>query len=76
MKNKEKDKETKIKKVILWIFSFFVLNLLIMGFLTFQYTNILEKLDYSPDVEIDISPYLQTAPFGNNLSNNFLFPHI
>ena len=62
---KEKDKGLKIGFIVTLIL--FVLNFLLMGYLNFQYNGILESLNNKPDIEIQVSPFLQSAPFGEYL---------
>lgn len=46
---------------------FIIANFFIMGYFSYKYNVLLERLNYKPDMEVEISPFLSEKPFGEYL---------
>src|SRR3989338_3952135 len=55
------------RRFLLWSFLFAIAMFFAVGYLNYQYNQILERLDFKADAEVEISPYLYSAPFGEYL---------
>ncbi|MFH1433069.1 MAG: hypothetical protein ABIG84_07690 [archaeon] len=55
------------RRFLLWTFLFAIVIFLIQLHITYQYNQVLDNLKLKPDVEIEISPFLYKAEFGEYL---------
>jgi len=56
-----------MKKELLWkiiTLLIIIMNFFVMGYFSYKYNSLLEKLDYKPNIEVEISPYLKQETFG------------
>lgn len=52
------------KRFLLWLILFSIVIFVIQMHISYQYTQILDNLKLEADAEVEISPYLYGAPFG------------
>jgi len=55
------------RRFLFWSLLFAIVMFLALGYLNNQYNQILERLNFKADAEVEISPYLYSAPFGEYL---------
>jgi len=55
------------RRFLLWMILFGFVIFLIQFNVSYQYTEILNNLKLKPDIEVEISPFLYVAPFGEYL---------
>lgn len=52
------------RRFLLWFMLFSLIIFLIQGYVNYQYNQILDNLKLKPDIEVEISPFLFQATFG------------
>ena len=62
---KKENKNTKTVLIISLIIA--IVNFLFLGYANYQYNKLLENIDSNPNAEIEVSPYLYEASFGEYL---------
>jgi len=55
------------RRFLIWVILFSILVFGIQLFANYNFTKVIDELKFKPDVEVEISPYLQSAPFGDYL---------
>lgn len=55
------------RRFLVWLVLFSMVIFIIQGYANHQYTQILDNLNLKPDIEVEISPFLYSAAFGEYL---------
>lgn len=55
------------RRSLIWLFLLAIIIFIIQGYANYQYNQILGNLQLKPDVDVEISPFLYSATFGEYL---------